>query len=407
MITRYSKYLIVALAALALCLSVACSGRKQEPTANAQIHQQAEQQVIEVATAQVVERSLRRSIEVVGSLEAEDDVTVSSQLTGNLEDITVDVGTPVRRGQVIARIDQRELRFRREQAEATLRQAEARLGIRPGERLDPQKHPDVRAAKSVMDRARYDWNAAQALVEKGDISKQQFDVYQRAFEQAEARYEAALENVRNLEAQIEEKRAALDLAKKQLGDAQILSPISGIVKEKLASRGEYLQPGKPIAAIVQISPLRLRLEVPESFAAIVRQGMAVSLEVNSFPGRKFEGRIRRINPSLDEKSRSLIAEAEVPNQSGSLKPGMFARAQIVSDSDASALMVPDKAIVSLAGVNKVFVLSGAQATERVVKLGTRDGNMVEIVEGVSAGERVITSQTDKLQDGALVSAPVS
>jgi RND family efflux transporter MFP subunit len=350
---------------------------------------------------------MRRSLEVVGSLEAQDDVTVSSQLSGNLEDITIDVGSVVRQGQVIARLDPRELRFRAEQQEAALRQAEAKLGVRPGEKIDPQKQPDVRAARSALDRARYDWDAAQTLVDKGDISRQQFDVYRRAFEQAEARYEAALENVRNLEAAIEEKRAQLALAKKQLSDTEILSPISGVVREKLASRGEYLQPGKPIATIVQINPLRLRLEIPESFAATISQGMTVSLQVDAFADQHFEGKIRRINPSIDEKSRSLIAEAEVSNTTGKLKPGMFARAQIVSEKEGVALMVPEKAVVSIAGINKVFVVAGNQAAERMVKLGVRDGSMVEVVEGVRVGERVITSQTDKLQDGAAVSTPVS
>jgi RND family efflux transporter MFP subunit len=392
---------------LALMLSLSsCSCSKQEAT-NSKKAEPSATQTIEVSTAEVIERSMRRSLEVVGSLEAQDDVTVSSQLSGNLEDITIDVGSVVRQGQVIARLDPRELRFRAEQQEAALRQAEAKLGVRPGEKIDPQKQPDVRAARSALDRARYDWDAAQTLVDKGDISRQQFDVYRRAFEQAEARYEAALENVRNLEAAIEEKRAQLALAKKQLSDTEILSPISGVVREKLASRGEYLQPGKPIATIVQINPLRLRLEIPESFAATISQGMTVSLQVDAFADQHFEGKIRRINPSIDEKSRSLIAEAEVSNTTGKLKPGMFARAQIVSEKEGVALMVPEKAVVSIAGINKVFVVAGNQAAERMVKLGVRDGSMVEVVEGVRVGERVITSQTDKLQDGAAVSTPVS
>jgi len=261
----------------------------------------------------------------------------------------------------------------------------------------------VRQARAALERARYDWTAAQNLVEHGDISKQQFDVAQRAFEQAEARYQSALENVRNLDAIIEEKRAALALVKKQLTDATIISPINGVVKEKLASRGEYLQPGKPIATIVQINPLRLKIDVPEAFAAIVVIGQKVTLTVEAFAGREFRGAIRRINPSVDEKNRSLIALAEVANDNGLLKPGMFARGQIVSNSMGVALMVPENAVVSLAGVNKLFVTDGQRATERQVKLGARDGGMVEVVEGVKVGERVITSNVDKLHDGSSVS----
>src|SRR5262249_53566512 len=194
------------------------------------------------------------------------------------------------------------------------------------------------------------------------------DVYQKTFEQAEARHESALENVHNLEAVLEEKRAQFDLARKQLTDVAVVSPISGVVKQKLASRGVYLQPGKPVATIVQINPLRLKLEVPETFATTISRGQMVTLRVDSFAERQFKGQIKRISPSLDEKSRSLMAEAEVSNADGALKPGMFARAQIVSDSASVALMVPEKAVVSLAGVTKVFVVEGDRAVERQVKL---------------------------------------
>ena len=384
----------------------ACSGGKP---ANAKADQKIEAEAIavEVATAPVLERSTRRGIEVVGSLDAQDEVTISSQASGNLEDIGVDVGSPVSRGQAIGRIDARELRLKVEQAEAAVHQAEARLGIGPGERLDPQKQPDVRQAKAALERARFDMNAAQKLVEQGDISRQQLDVAQRAFEQAEARYQAALENVRNLEAVLQEKRAMLELSRKQLNDSAIISPLSGIVKEKLASRGEYLQPGKAVATIVQINPLRLRLEVPEAFAASISRGQSVTLRVDAFADREFQGQIKRINPSVDEKNRSLIAEAEVPNPNGLLRPGMFARAQVVSKTEGMAMMVPERAVVSLAGVNKVFVVEGARAVERQVKIGTRDGSLVEILEGVRVGERVVTTNTDKLHDGVTVSAAAS
>jgi RND family efflux transporter MFP subunit len=400
--TRGLLYTLLLLAAML----TACSGSKP---ANAKADQKndAAAITIEVATAPVLERSTRRGIEVVGSLEAEDEVTVSSQGSGNLEEIGVDVGTPVRRGQAIGRIDERELRLKVEQAEAALRQAEARLGIEPGQRIDPQKQPDVVQAKSGLERARYDWTAAQKLVDQGAISRQQLDVAQRAFEQAEARYQAALENVRNLEAVLAEKRASLNLSRKQLNDSAIISPLSGIVKEKLASRGEYLQPGKAIATIVQINPLRLKLEVPEAFAANISRGQTVTLKVDAFADREFQGQIKRINPSVDEKNRSLIAEAEVPNEGGLLRPGMFARAQIMSKAEGMAVMVPERAVVSLAGVNKVFVVEGERAVERQVKIGTRDGSLVEILEGVRVGERVITTNTDKLHDGITVSAAAS
>jgi len=384
-------------------LLASCSSKSKESSARADAKSEPAA-AIQVSTAPVVERSTNRGVEVVGSLEAQDQVTVSSQGSGNLESISVDLGSPVSRGQVIARIDQRELKLKRDQAEAALHQAEAKLGITRDGKIDPQKQPDVRQAVAGLERARYDLTAAKKLFDAGTISNQQYDVYQKTVEQAEARYQASLENVRNLEGIIEEKRAALDLTKKQLADSEIISPITGVVKEKTASRGEYLQPGKPVVTIVQINPLRLRLEVPETFAASIARGQVVTLKVDSFADREFKGVIKRINPSMDEKSRSLIAEAEVANPNALLRPGMFARSQIVSNSKTMALMVPEKAVVSLAGVTKIFVLEGAVAVERIVKLGARDGSLVEILEGVKAGERVITSNAEQLHDGSAVAA---
>ena len=396
----------IAILGVMLCQTASllgCSGSKQDVGAKSESRSQPAAP-IEVSTASVIERNLRRALEVVGSLDAQEQVTLSSQASGVLEEITVDVGTAVTRGQVVARIDSRDLKLRVEQAEAALRQAEAKLGLKSGEKFDPERQPDVRAAKAGMERARYDWKAAQDLVEHGDVSKQTYDMAQKAFEQAEARYQAALENVRNLEASAEEKRAALALAKKQFEDAAVVSPINGVVKEKSASRGEYLQPGKPVATIVQVNPLRLKIEVPESFATGIKRGQRVTLKVDSYPDREFSGQISRISPSIDEKNRSLVAEAEVRNEGGLLKPGMFARVQVTADEAGAALMVPEKSVVSLAGVNKVFVVDNGRAVERKVKLGTRDGGMIEVVEGVKSGERVITSNTDKLADGSAVSA---
>src|SRR5215216_3126685 len=162
MILPYVKRLHVALMILSLALLSGCS-RKQEANAGTDRNANRGPDQTEVATAAVIERNATRGLEVVGSLEAEDEVTLSSQASGNLEEISVDVGTPVRRGQVIGRIDQRELKLKVDEAEAALHQAEARLGVQGGGKLDLQKQPDVRQAKAGLDRARYDLNAAQNL----------------------------------------------------------------------------------------------------------------------------------------------------------------------------------------------------------------------------------------------------
>ena len=396
-----NRTILNAVALLSLSLLAACSSKSKEAStrADSKVEPAA---AIEVNTAAAIERSTNRSVEVVGSLVAEDEVTVSSQGSGNLEDITVDLGSAVRLGQVIARLDQRELKLKVDQAQGTLHQAEARLGIKRGERIDPQKQPDVRLAFAALERARYDLNASRSLAESGDISKQQLDVYQKTLDQAEARYQAALENVRNLEAIIEEKRAALDLTAKQLTDTQIVSPINGVVKEKAAARGEYLQPGKAIVTIVQVDPLRLRVDIPEYAAASVKTGQTLTLTVEAFPGRTFNGRVVRIAPSLNEQTRALTVEAQVANPGNQLRPGMFAKSNLVTTKDAMAVMVPRRAVQTIAGLNKVFVIENGRSSERLVKLGAIDGDLIEVIEGVKSGELVAISNLDKLQEGSVV-----
>jgi len=394
---------LLAAVSLLLCFSAACSSKSKDASTKAD-STEISPPALSVNTSAVIERSTSRSVEVVGSLIAEDEVTVSSQASGNLAEITVDLGSSVRSGQVIARIDQRELKLKVDQAEGTLHQAEARLGIKRGEKFDPQKQTDVRMAFAALERARYDLNASRSLAESGDISKQQLDVYQKTVDQAEARYQAALENVRNLEAIVEEKRAALDLAKKQLSDTEIHSPISGVVKEKAASRGEYLQPGKPIVTIVQIDPLRLRADIPEYAAASVQTGQTMTLTVEAFPQRTFTGRVLHIGSSLNEQTRALTVEAQVSNPNNLLRPGMFAKSTLITSKDATAIMVPRRAVQSIAGLTKVFVIDNGRAMERIVKIGTTDGDLVEVLEGVKTGETVATSNLDKLQDGSIVNA---
>src|ERR1700754_5007146 len=151
------RNLLIALA-LSTIWSFAACGKKAVEHAQAQSDSNRASERIEVATAPVIERTAVRGIEVVGSLEAQDDVPVSSQAAGNLNEISVDVGSEVRRGQTIGRIDSRELNLKAAQAEAALRQAEARLGMTPDAKLDPERTPDVRQARAGLERARYDLN---------------------------------------------------------------------------------------------------------------------------------------------------------------------------------------------------------------------------------------------------------
>lgn len=386
-------------------LTSACSKNQRSPetTAEAKAAASAPAPAVDVTTAVAISRGLQRGVEVVGSMVADEEVVISAQAPGELSQLNVDFGSFVARGQVIAQIDSRDARLKVEQAEATLKQTMARLGMKEGEKFDPIRNPDVRVAKAQLDWEKMNLDRQTKLVENGDISRAVYDQAATTHNLALARYQASVDAVNQQLAVVEQQRAALNLAKKAITDTVVRSPINGAVKEKHASRGAYLAVGGRIVTLVKIDPLRLRADIPEYAAGAVRTGQTMTLKVESFPDRAFTGRVVRIGPSLNEQTRALTIEAEVSNPSNLLRPGMFAKSTLITAKDAPAVMVPRRAVQIIAGLNKVFVIENGRASERIVKTGVSDGDLIEVVEGVRSGENVATNNLDKLQEGSAVS----
>jgi membrane fusion protein, multidrug efflux system len=394
-----SIFLAALVAATALTAACANSQAKDEANTASNSQPAATPTPVDVATAPAITRNLQRDVHVVGSFAADEEVVVSAQAAGELSQLNVDFGGYVSQGQVIATIDQRDAKLKVEQAEATLKQTIARLGMKEGEKFDSNQNAEVRVAKSQLDWAKLELDRSVKLIEKGDIPRSSYDEKVTNHNLAQARYQAALDSVNQQLAAVDQQKAALALAKKALTDTVVRSPISGAVKEKHVSRGSYLMVNGKIVTLVKVNPLRLRADIPESSAAAVRKGQTINLTVDAFPNRTFTGRVVRIGPSLDEKTRALTVEAEVANPGNLLRPGMFAKSQLITSANAPAVMVPQRAVVTVAGLSKVFVIENGKAVERIVKIGATDGDLIEIAEGVKDGEAVATSNLDKLQTG--------
>jgi multidrug efflux pump subunit AcrA (membrane-fusion protein) len=399
-----SKSLFIAALVVTAALAAACgnSQAKDETKTASNSQPAASPTPVDVTTAPAITRNLQRDVEVVGSFAADEEVVVSAQAAGELSQLNVDFGGYVSQGQIIATVDQRDAKLRVEQAEATLKQTLARLGMKEGENFDSNQNADVRVAKSQLDWAKLELDRSAKLIEKGDIPRSSYDEKVTNHNLAQARHQAALDSVNQQLAAVEQQKAALALAKKAVTDTVVRSPISGAVKEKHASRGAYLTVNGKIVTLVKINPLRLRADVPESSAAAVRTGQTVNVTVDAFPNRTFTGRVVRIGPSLDEKTRALTVEAEVANSGNLLRPGMFAKSRLITSANAPAVMVPQRAVAPAAGLSKVFVIENGAVVERIVKTGASDGDLIEIVEGVKDGETVATSNLDKLRTGTAV-----
>jgi RND family efflux transporter MFP subunit len=219
-------------------------------------------------------------------------------------------------------------------------------------------------------------------VEQQLIARAQVDAAVAGLEVARGRYQDALEEVRNRQGILLQRRSELDLARQQLVDTVVVSPIDGGVSDKRASVGEFLAAGAPVVTLVKIHPLRLRLAVPEREAAGVRIGQPVLVTVEGASG-EHRGRVARMSPAITEQTRSLTIEAEVPNEAGALRPGAFAKVDIVVAGDVRMVTVPTSALVVFAGVEKVLTVDKGKAVEVRVQTGRRQGDRVEILNGLA------------------------
>jgi RND family efflux transporter MFP subunit len=332
-----------------------------------------------------------RTVSATGTLAAQDQVVLGAKVAGRLSQISVDLGSRVRKDEAIARVDPDDYRLRVMQAEAALQQARVRLGLPPqgnSDTIDPEQTALVRQAAAVLEEARLTHERMVKLWDGNLIARAELDAAISQLAVAEGRHQDAIEEVRNRQGMLVQRRSELEIARQQLADTVIVSPLDGAVSERQASVGQYLAAGTPVATLVRIDPLRLRLAVPEREAGSVRSGQTVELTVEG-DANKYQGRVARLAPSISESNRTLLVEAEVPNAGGMLRPGSFAKADIVIAANEQVVAVPRDAIVTFAGIDKVFTVAEAKTVEKRVRTGRRIGEQVEIVGGVAAGERVI------------------
>src|SRR5215475_5635739 len=350
----------------------------------------------------VEQRQQQRMVEAVGSLFAYDEVIVSSEAEGRVEEVLADVGDRVGKGQALARVSPVEFQLTVDQQQAALRQARARLGLTEtdGDLKDARQAAEVKKAAADLTDAEQKYKRAQSLLETGVIPRQQYDEAEARYKAAKATYDMAMQQVENMRASMQQTQASLNRANKRLRDTQIRAPFAGHVKAREVTTGQYLKIQTPVMTIVNIDPLRARLSVPEKMSPWVRVGREVKLSLEAFPGREFTGRISRINPSVDEKNRTFEIEALVANRGAELKPGSFVNATIQPANPAPLLAIPSTHAAYLFSAYKVFVLQGQTIKEREVKLGDRLGDLVEIIEGLQAGEKIaVGAGGPQLKDG--------
>ena len=383
---------------MTLAVTVGGCGRTQ--TADAQGREGAAKQV---ATAVVVKNSVRRSVDVVGTLAAVDQVTISSEAEGTVRAILADLGDRVKTGQVLVQLDNEKQQYTYQQQQATLARALAQYGAPDPQHLPViEQTPDVQRAKADLVQANQAFTRADELFAQTLISQQTHDDARTTLQSKQASYDAALQSARNLRASIQASEAAMKLAGRQFRDTEIRAPFDGFVEKRLVNLGELVKSQMPVMAIVRLDPLKVTAELPERMAPWISSGRPVELHVDAYRDRTFTGTVTRISPAVNPATRAFPFEAVVANADAALKPGTFARVHVESGKVDDVLTLPYAALQYRYGVNRVFVVTGDRLAARELQVGERLGDRIEITSGVKEGEQVAITDVDTLADGALV-----
>jgi len=362
---RYSR-----LAVLLLCAVLwGCGSKDSHPIKASSNPSTAPSEERKVEVTEVQTRPISYTVSAVGSLKTLEDVTISPKKAGIINQILVKEGDRVKRGQMLVRLDDVDARLQVERAEAGVKQAEAA----------------VETNRNILPRYR-------KLHELQVIPQQTLDELVMKFKVDEARLDLA--------------KAELNLARQNLLDHRIASPIEGVVNLKIASLGEHVNvaPKDEILSIVQMDPLELEFYLPENWVGKVHLGSKIQFTVKAFSEEKFTATLQFISPTADPATRNVKVKAVIPNPHYRLKPGFFAEATVQTGTNPKALAIPESALFSQGGKFFAFVVQNGAAHRKEVETGHRFEGNVEILKGVQKGEQVVTVGHEQLSEGTKVKA---
>lgn len=385
-------------AAVAL-LSAACSKKENPSEVKAA---SAPPPKIEVTAARAEVRQVERVVNVVGSLLPDETSTVSTEVPGRIDKVYVDFGSYVKKGQLLAELQTTEATLNLERGKANLAQALARVGLDPNQvNVRPDSTPAIRQAEAQMLDAKSKYENAKKLVATGDIAKERFDEFEKAYQARQAALDSIRDDLRMQMANIQALRAEVGLLEKKLRDTRVYAPFDGQVSQRNVAPGQYNKENTPFFTIVKNYPLRLRVDVPETAVLAMRPGTEVSFTTDAIPGTTFKAVVKEINPSLDSHSRSLNAEARLTTNDPRLKPGMFVQVQLVAAHAVDAVMVPKEALLEVAGLTKIFTIRDGKAVEHRITPGAQSGGLIEVSGApIQPGDQVVTSSLPSLVTGA-------
>jgi len=344
-------------------------------------------------------------------------VELSPKVTGYLEKISVQIGDSVRQGQVIAQIDRAEFVQKVREVEAKVAQAKAAADeLEAGTRSEDirQAEEAVKQAQSRFDNAKTTRERMEALYGRQIISKKDFDNADTECAVCEAQLSANQEKLKQLKegarrevregsrAKLKEMEAILAQEQIRLQNTQILAPFAGEIVRRNVDSGALVSPSTPVVTLIHLETLKAVANVLEKDVGLIKPGMKAKILTEAYPGKPFEGTVARINKALDLATRTLQAEINIPNPGQLLKPGMFAKIEMVLKENPNALAVPRDAVLKEDGKEFVFAVEGNQAFRKPVVTGIEQERLIEIVEGVKDGDKIVVRGQESLKDRSTI-----
>ena len=372
---------------------------------------------IPVQVAPLTRQPMTYSLVANGDISPLMQVDLSPKVSGYLEKISVQIGDSVRQGQVIAQIDRAEFLQKVREVEAKVAQAKAAADeIEAGTRSEDirQAEEAVKQAQSRYDNAKAQRERMEALYNRQIISKKDFDNADTECAVCDAQLSANREKLKQLKegarrevregsrAKLKEMEAILAQEQIRLQNTQITAPFAGEIVKRNVDSGALVSPSTPVVTPIHLETLKVVANVLAKAVGLITSGMKAKILTEAYPGKPFEGTVVRINKALDLATRTLQAEINIPNPGHLLKPGMFAKIEMVLKANPNALTIPKEAVLKEGGKEFVFAVEGNQAFRKPVVTGIEHERVIEIVEGVKEGDKIVVRGQESLKDRSTI-----
>ncbi|TYQ16001.1 UNVERIFIED_CONTAM: RND family efflux transporter MFP subunit [Acetivibrio alkalicellulosi] len=404
------KSILLLLMAGIIIIAAGCSSTASTSESN-------EERAISVSVSNVQKNSLEKTQNITGQAKPSKEINVIAQLPGKVSQVNVRLGDQVNKGQVIFTIDDKDIRLQLAQAEAALNVARVNVQRAEGGALElqmAQLESSLKSAEINLNDAQKMYEDTKTLYENGMVSKQNLDGVQTRYELAKEQFQTARtakeltearinkENLEASRAQLRQAEAAYNVAKSQLENTIVTSPVDGYISMLNVNAGELVSSAMPAATVVEISEIFVDINVVENIVNQLKVGDKYNVYIRSVQQEPFIGEIMSVSPNADPRTQSYLTRLKVSNENKLIKGGMAAQVEIVTYATDEVLTVPIESVVNQNGRNYIYIVEEDKALRKEVTTGASNDSLMEIMGDVKDGDRVVVRGQNFLKDNSKV-----